>query len=451
MMLKRIVSLWFGLRTPVGRRAYALSGFGLMLVKYGVDAWLVHTALGEVWTPLHYLSPLYSTRQELIRGMAPSWLIPVMVAWTIPFIWIGTSMTMRRAVDAGLSAATAMLFFVPVGNYLWMLALCVLPSENATGHPLETIEPTSPSKASQIIYAVWPAALLGVVGVLADLFVFKTYGAILFTGIPVAMGFIAGLRSASDRIINAIVAGQLAVVITGGALLLFALEGVICLLMAAVPASALALLGSFIGVSASRHRVGPSHVGLLVAALPLLMAMESAAPGPPLREVISTVEIDAPPEQVWPNVVGFSELPRPNRLVFKLGIAYPMRARIEGGGVGAVRYCEFSTGPFVEPITVWDAPHRLAFDVASQPPPMHETSPYQVVRAPHLVRGLVSERGEFRLVPLPGGRTRLEGSTWYRVDMAPQPYWGFLADELIHDIHERVLDHVKQLSEHPVR
>ena len=38
----------------------------------------------------------------------------------------------------------------------------------------------------------------------------------------------------------------------------------------------------------------------------------------------------------------------------RAGLAYPMRARIEGSGPGAVRYCEFSTGPFVEPIVTWD-------------------------------------------------------------------------------------------------
>jgi hypothetical protein len=101
----------------------------------------------------------------------------------------------------------------------------------------------------------------------------------------------------------------------------------------------------------------------------------------------------------------------------------------------------------VEPITAWDEPRRLAFDVARQPEPMHETSPYQRVNAPHLIDGLVSRRGEFRLVELPGGRTRLEGSTWYQLDMAPEPYWRLYADALIGAIHDRVLAHVKQLAE----
>jgi len=39
--------------------------------------------------------------------------------------------------------------------------------------------------------------------------------------------------------------------------------------------------------------------------------------------------------------------------LFRLGFASPQYARIEGTGVGAIRYCVFSTGPFVEPITAW--------------------------------------------------------------------------------------------------
>ena len=167
----------------------------------------------------------------------------------------------------------------------------------------------------------------------------------------------------------------------------------------------------------------------------------------PEYEVASSVVIDAAPEQVWEHVVGFSTLPAPPDWYFRLGIAYPVRATIEGSGVGAVRRCEFSTGAFVEPITVWNEPRRLAFDVESQPPPMHELSPYRHVHPPHLDGYLRCQRGEFRLVELEDGRTRLEGRTWYRFDMAPQDYWTLWADLCIHRIHTRVLNHIKWLAE----
>src|SRR5207237_6823083 len=92
---------------------------------------------------------------------------------------------------------------------------------------------------------------------------------------------------------------------------------------------------------------------------PASAGLEQLLARAPIREVVTSVEIAAPPEKVWPHVQGFADLPPPAEWFFRTGIAYPVRARISGTGVGAVRRCEFSTGPFVEPITVWDPPRRL--------------------------------------------------------------------------------------------
>jgi hypothetical protein len=92
---------------------------------------------------------------------------------------------------------------------------------------------------------------------------------------------------------------------------------------------------------------------------------------PTVFAVHSEVIVHASPEQVWKHVVTFSDLPEPDEWYFRTGLAYPKRARIEGSGKGAIRYCEFSTGPFVEPIEVWNEPHLLAFRVTESPAPMH--------------------------------------------------------------------------------
>jgi hypothetical protein len=78
---------------------------------------------------------------------------------------------------------------------------------------------------------------------------------------------------------------------------------------------------------------------------------------------------------------------------------------------------------------------------------MTEWSPYQSVKAPHLEGYMVSKGGEFRLVPLPGGRTRLEGTTHYTIAIYPEIYWVVYAELLLHGIHSRVLDRIKTISE----
>ncbi|HXQ77825.1 MAG TPA: hypothetical protein VN797_06445, partial [Gemmatimonadaceae bacterium] len=56
-------------------------------------------------------------------------------------------------------------------------------------------------------------------------------------------------------------------------------------------------------------------------------------------------------------------------------------------------------------------------------------------------------RGEFRMIGLPNGQTRLEGHTWYSVAIYPQGYWRAASELLLHRIHRRVLDQVKRESE----
>jgi hypothetical protein len=147
-------------------------------------------------------------------------------------------------------------------------------------------------------------------------------------------------------------------------------------------------------------------------------------------------------------VIAFPPLDPPTEWFFRAGIAYPIGASIEGTGVGAVRRCQFSTGAFLEPITVWDAPHRLGFDVAAMPPTMQEWSPYHGLHPPHLEGSLVTTRGEFRLSPMDDGRhTRLEGSTFYTLALAPEPYWRIYAEWLLHEIHGRVLRHIAARAE----
>ena len=81
---------------------------------------------------------------------------------------------------------------------------------------------------------------------------------------------------------------------------------------------------------------------------------------------------------------------------------------------------------------------------------MFELTPYRHVHPPHLDGYLRSQRGEFQLIALGDGRTRLEGRTWYDFRMFPQSYWTLWSDLLIHRIHQRVLLHIKRLSEAPL-
>jgi hypothetical protein len=145
----------------------------------------------------------------------------------------------------------------------------------------------------------------------------------------------------------------------------------------------------------------------------------------------------------WP----LREIPPPKEWMFRAGIAYPIRAEILGHGPGAQRRCVFSTGAFVEPIEVWDEPHQLKFSVSSNPAPMEEWTPYAHIEPPHLHGFLMSNGGQFLLTALPNGGTRLEGTTWYRHTLWPAAYWRLWSDAISHQIHLRVLRHIRDEAE----
>lgn len=446
-----LLRLLFGFEAPVNQRAYALAGFSLMAFKYLVDSTVIWFATGKPWWPLDYLSPLAKTRLERF-GDEHDLLQLGLVIWTLPFMWVGLSMTIRRAVDAAAPPLpSALLYFVPFLNYVWMLVLCALPSGTS---PAPRTCAAAPPKQSLDLKLLLAAVLTSIVVASAafatSIFVFRSYGSTLFIGAPILLGATGSLvynskgrRSPGQSLVVA----TASTVCVGGALLLFAAEGLFCIAMALPLALPMSMVGALVGYMLSGRgrptRSSAALVPIVWCGLSWYEARESTAS---LGRATTTVAIAAPRETVWKHVVSFSELPAPDEFYFRLGIAYPMRARIDGAGVGAVRHCEFSTGPFVEPITTWDEPAHLGFDVIAAPPPLVELSPYDELTPPHLEHYFSSRRGEFRL-HVDGDGTRLEGTTWYELRLSPAPYWRLWTDALVHRIHSRVLQHVRGLAE----
>lgn len=405
---------------------------------------------GTFFGPWDFVNPLLNSREALLRP-ASEWLPWALIVWTLPFLWIAISMSIRRAADAGLSPWLGFVVLVPVVNLAWMVLLAILPSKpgDLWSSTREAAEDRDAMHRGAL--SVGLSLVVGGLMVLTSVYLLQLYGGSLFLGTPLMMGASAAYswnRRVSHGFVTSAALGMVAVVFGCLAMLLFALEGVLCLLMAIPIAAPLAALGGVLGkaiADASRRPGRELAAALLV--LPLWATGEAWLVRAPERVVLSAIEIDAPPEEVWKNIIAFPDLPAERAWYFTWGIACPERARIVGHGVGAVRHCEFTTGTFVEPITVWDQPRRLAFDVTEQPAPLFELSPYRHVHPPHLDGFLRSTRGEFRLVEMSPVHTRLEGRTWYRSEMYPQWYWSAWSDFLIHRIHERVLDHIAKLSE----
>jgi hypothetical protein len=462
--------LWTWNRT-IDRVPYLLTGALLFLVKFAID-WMIATRLfGQPWSPLNYLIWPNDRVARIIDLNDPESVFSLtMLVVSLPFIWAGVILTLHRLRAAGLPLILIVLFFVPLVNLLLFLLLVLLPTQKMVTAVLvpepvrRRLEPLRVRHRSLVRESYWRSGLvalaitvpLAVLVVVLGAQVLQSYGFSLFVGSPFALGLFSVLLFGFSRpqplgacLGVALLAGALA----GVAVIVVALEGLICLIMAAPIAFILVLAGALVGYAIqARPWLSDQTAYLLLAvmlALPALMAAESRnEPEPDLRSVRTEVIIEASPHQVWAHVIAFPPLPEPDDWFFQTGIAYPQRADIHGSGAGAVRHCVFSTGTFVEPIEVWEAPSRLAFRVTDQPEPMREWSPYAIHPA-HLDHYLQSRQGEFLLEGLPDGHTRLVGTTWYSNRMWPAPYWNLWSDYIIHRIHGRVLTHIKMLAEAP--
>jgi hypothetical protein len=291
----------------------------------------------------------------------------------------------------------------------------------------------------------WLLTAIGIYGV-------GDYGMAVFIFIPFLLGFapviIYGYKNELSRR-GAINLGMAASILFLFSLLAFAFEGLICILMALPLAILFAYIGSIIGfeiIASKKHiKKGPGMVIILIVIIPSFSFVEHQIE-PELHAEVTSIVIDATPDEVWENVIEFPQLKKPNEFIFKFGIAYPINAKIVGSGVGSIRYCNFTTGSFVEPITTWDKPKLLAFDVKDQPAPMKEMS-FWDIDAPHLHDYFVSKKGQFKLVDLGNGKTKLIGTTWYYNHIKPNIYWNLWSENIIHAIHDRVLIHIKKNSE----
>lgn len=452
------------LTSTLSRGRYLAIGVALFVVKFALD-WTVARAFGREWSPLNYL--IWPDRESVTVFQLPDderRFGLLMLGIALPFIWVGATLTLQRLRDARLPLAMIVLFFIPVVNLLLILGLCVIPGRPAVAsvRPGPTLARAramhhsiaGTSNTAAFLLATSVSVAVTAILVIVSANVLKSYGFGVFVAAPFIQGWLAAVLYGIPQrreLGSCLLVAFLSLLLGGLVLLIFAIEGLICIILASPIAVVLGLLGGLVGFAIqSRPWVNDAVPGMLVGlvvVMPGLIAAESAADRQPaLRAVRTEVIVDAPAEMVWKHVIEFPPLAEPTDLLFRSGIAYPKCAEIHGRGAGAERRCVFSTGAFVEPIDVWDAPHRLAFSVTEQPAPMEELSPFHI-HPPHLDNFLVSRRGQFLLERLPDGRTRLEGTTWYSNRMWPADYWGIWSDAIIHRIHRRVLDHVRALAE----
>lgn len=226
-------------------------------------------------------------------------------------------------------------------------------------------------------------------------------------------------------------------IVCGG---LFMGEGVICLLIVSPLLIAFVFSGALTGRWLFRFNSNRLNFSLIPLALALLTA-DVLSPHHYENAITDTVVIHAPPALVWSHLAAVPLIPeRPNYWLFRLGLPYPTNATVTGQGVGATRQCVFSRHcVFQEKIVAWDPGRRLTFDVTAQP------------RDPEILGHARVRRGQFLLRDNHDGTTTLIGTSWYELYVYPSWYYDLWASAIARQVHLRVMDHIKTLSEASTR
>ncbi len=315
----------------------------------------------------------------------------------------------------------------------------------------------SGSRAASVGVAILLNALLvaAVLGITLE--TLGLYGWVIFMWTPGILGFNTALLYSlgQKRTLGSTkTLACISLLIVAATALVFAIEGLICILMVLPIAMLLCWLGAYGGYYTAafinRRFLKVLISCIMISLTPLLTAMEAHfRVTTPSSIVTSSIEVNAPIEKVWKFIPEFPPIETDPEFIFKVGIAFPISSRMEGSGVGSRRFCELSTGTMAETISVWNPPHHLGFEVLNTPPSMKEISFYDDFNPPHIEGFYVSKRGEFRLTQLPNGHTRIDGTSHYENRLWPESYWFPISDYVVRQVQLRVLKHIKFLAESP--
>jgi hypothetical protein len=381
------------------------------------------------------------------RNLSGTMLIAALLCQLI-IAWALAALAFRRAADARASGWVAALALAPVVQIPVILALSLRPSRGAALEPpSDDDRPFDWATAAQGLLA---GGTLTVVAVAMAALIFGAYGFGMFLISPFAVGLTTGYLA--NRNIN-IGGGRTGVLVAGAlllgsiALIAVALEGMVCIVMAAPVALLAGVLGGLIGRAvAVTWRRPPRRVLPGVALLPLIFATEATLPAGIGFDTRTTIEIGAPPAAVWRVLLDTDLSQEPVTLPFRLGLAYPLRGKVLGEGTGALRVGEFSTGTVRERVTEWDPNRKLAFIMLDELPAMRELSPYAHVHAPHVVGYFRTTNTSFELVRRASGTEVIE-RTSHELRLEPVLYWLPLARSIVAANNARVLRHLKREAE----
>ncbi|MBO9631518.1 MAG: hypothetical protein J7578_00270 [Chitinophagaceae bacterium] len=229
------------------------------------------------------------------------------------------------------------------------------------------------------------------------------------------------------------------------------LEDLLCIIVLAIPYMAAAVVFGIIArtiIVAKRKKRNKKLYSILL--LPVLLGpIEQQFNSPVgIYSVVSTITVDARPEEIWPNIIRVREIKEEEykRGFFNIaGIPRPLYAELDKDTLHATRIGHFEGGlMFIEKVDAWDRYNHIGFNIKVVPSTIRKT-----VFDQHLLKGdhFRFLNAAYTLKPMPNGRTELILSSTYQLKTKINPYAAFWGEQLLSDFQERLLKVIKKRCE----
>ena len=288
----------------------------------------------------------------------------------------------------------------------------------------------------------------------------NTYAVMMLSfigGVPIALGFITvwfGEYRAKYGWTRRILMPWAASLAFLGCCLALAWEGVICIVLLLPLILLLSSIGGLLAWAIRPLFKSDRSRGCCVAALALLPF--GAAPlenlrtaAAEIRTVETQIDIHADRATVWRQIRSVPRI-RPEEHFFNfshlLGFPRPVEARLEGAGVGAVRYATFEHGVlFVETITEWREQDRLVFSIHADTQNIPPTTFDEHVRVGGPYFDVLE--GTYQIEALGNGTIRLHLSSRQRLSTRFNAYSHLWTEYLMANLQDYILQIIKRRCE----
>ena len=196
-----VASLW-RFDGTVSRQTYALVGLIGFAIKHNIDRVIARDYLYGINGLLNYWAPLNKAARLAHLSYTEKQFLFKLVIVSLPFIYVGVNLTVRRLRDAALPLWLVCLFFTPFVNVLFFLVLCLVPSKHQDPseeaapwphvRPLDRFIPRD--KLASILLSIGLTTIIGLVCLSLSTRVLGAYGWSLFIALPFCMGLFAVLH-----------------------------------------------------------------------------------------------------------------------------------------------------------------------------------------------------------------------------------------------------------------